>query len=392
MFLIWSLFLIQNYYSCKSKYAYLFQRNYKNNTEITEEFAKIFNNSFVLKTNSILGTLSEIEKEKYDLILTNPPYVTSGSSNLKEEIAKNLTLKNHYKINAMGVEGLFMEWIIHALKKGGKAFIVVPDGIFNRQNDKNLRRHILNNCNIDAIISLPIKTFFTTSKKTYILALTKKNSISELQTTPVFTYLVSEIGESRDINRFDIEQNDLYEAVELFNSFKGNKNKFINLNSDKRCKIQSIDKFKENIDNHWIIDKEWTEEEKVELGVAEENKIITVFDFKNLLGDITDTILNHKEDKELQEFNYDKRNNVEFKIEDIFNIEKGKSKYTKYFKIKNRNYFIFFCYTKFYFFFFSPFFIYNPMIINIFFKFINTLYFTSFVRIQVNKFVFISLK
>ena len=30
------------------------------------------------------------------------------------------------------------------------------------------------------------------------------------------------------------------------------------------CKIQSIDKFKENIDNHWIIDKEWTEEEKVE--------------------------------------------------------------------------------------------------------------------------------
>ena len=90
----------------------------------------------------------------------------------------------------MGVEGLFMEWIIHALKKGGKAFIVVPDGIFNRQNDKNLRRHILNNCNIDAIISLPIKTFFTTSKKTYILALTKKNSISELQTTPVFTYLV----------------------------------------------------------------------------------------------------------------------------------------------------------------------------------------------------------
>ena len=215
----------------KANMLIYFSEIIKDNTEITEEFAKIFNNSFVLKTNSILGTLSEIEKEKYDLILTNPPYVTSGSSNLKEEIAKNLTLKNHYKINAMGVEGLFMEWIIHALKKGGKAFIVVPDGIFNRQNDKNLRRHILNNCNIDAIISLPIKTFFTTSKKTYILALTKKNSNSELQTTPVFTYLVSEIGESRDIKQvLYFEQNDLYEAVELFNSFKGN---FINFHCFK---------------------------------------------------------------------------------------------------------------------------------------------------------------
>ena len=69
------------------------------------EFAKIFNESFILKTNSILGTLSEAEEEKYDLILTNPPYVTSGSSNLKEEIAKNTTLKNYYKINAMVLRG-----------------------------------------------------------------------------------------------------------------------------------------------------------------------------------------------------------------------------------------------------------------------------------------------
>ncbi|MFP3035324.1 MAG: class I SAM-dependent DNA methyltransferase, partial [Candidatus Tisiphia sp.] len=180
---------------------------------LTKEFAKIFNDSFILKTNSILGTLSEAEEEKYDLILTNPPYVTSGSSNIKEEIAKNITLKNYYKINAIGIEGLFMEWIIKALKKGGKAFIVIPDGIFNRQNDKKLRQYILDSCYIDAIISLPLKTFFTTQKKTYILAITKRSDISDIQTDPVFTYLVSEIGESRDIYRFDIEQDDLKEAV-----------------------------------------------------------------------------------------------------------------------------------------------------------------------------------
>lgn len=60
----------------------------KENPGITTEFAQLFNDSFLLKTNSILGTLSEPVENEYDLIVTNPPYVTSGSSNLKEEIKK----------------------------------------------------------------------------------------------------------------------------------------------------------------------------------------------------------------------------------------------------------------------------------------------------------------
>jgi type I restriction-modification system DNA methylase subunit len=138
----------------------------RKHSDITKQFAEVFNESFELKTKNILGTLRDVSYEgTIDLILTNPPYVTSGSSNLKEEIIKS-GLQNHYKINAMGVKGLFMEWIIRALKPGGKAFVVVPDGIFNRQNDKNLRQYILDECIIDGIISLPLKTFFTTPKKT----------------------------------------------------------------------------------------------------------------------------------------------------------------------------------------------------------------------------------
>ncbi|RUA27417.1 MAG: N-6 DNA methylase, partial [Bacteroidetes bacterium] len=175
----------------------------KDNPGLTKDFAQLFNESFTLKTNSILGTLADPVEEEYDLILTNPPYVTSGSSNLKEEIKKVAKLENYYKVNAMGVEGLFMEWIVKALKPSGKAFIVVPDGIFNRQNDAKLRKFLLDECFIDAIISLPEKTFFTTPKKTYILALTKKADSKEEQTDPVFTYLVSEIGETRDVYRFD---------------------------------------------------------------------------------------------------------------------------------------------------------------------------------------------
>lgn len=260
----------------------------KENPGLTESFAQLFNESFILKTNSILGTLSEPVEEKYDLILTNPPYVTSGSSNLKDEIKKDSDLVNYYKINAMGVEGLFAEWIIRALKPNGKAFVVIPDGILNRQNDKHLRKFMLDECYLDGLISLPIKTFFTTPKKTYILCITKKAKKENIQKTPVFTYLVSEMGESRDVYRFDIEQNDLQEAVTLYSFFKGNKENFSKINSDKRCKIQPIDKFKP--EDHWSIDRWWTKEEKIELEILEEEKTIDLNSFSELVKDVSETL------------------------------------------------------------------------------------------------------
>lgn len=230
----------------------------RENPDITQKFAQLFNDTFLLQTNSILGTLAKPIENKYDLILTNPPYVMSGSSNLKEEIAKQEELKKYFSISAMGIEGLFMEWIVRALKPGGRAFVVVPDGIMNRSNDKKLRDFILEQCYIDAVISLPLNTFFTTNKKTYILALTKKTPVVisgtptlEKQTAPVFTYLCSEIGETRDVYRFDINQNDLEVASDLFNMFKGAKTKF--RTDDKRCKIASIDEFYTG--SHWSVDR-----------------------------------------------------------------------------------------------------------------------------------------
>lgn len=133
----------------------------RENPSACEQFSTLFNDTFKLITQTTLGTLSVTEADKYDLILTNPPYVVSGNSNIKAEI-KASGLQHYYPVGALGIEGLFLQWIIKALKPGGKAFVVVPDGILNRSTDKDLRRHVLEECFIDAIISLPQKTFFTT--------------------------------------------------------------------------------------------------------------------------------------------------------------------------------------------------------------------------------------
>ena len=306
--------------------------------EMTDKFAILFNDTFLLQTNSILGTLAKPVHDQYDLILTNPPYVMSGSSNLKEEISKDDTLKKYFSVSAMGIEGLFMEWIIRALKPNGKAFIVVPDGIMNRSNDKKLRDFILEQCEIDAVISLPLNTFFTTNKKTYILALTKKAPVMvdgvptlQRQTSPVFTYLCSEIGETRDVYRFDIDQNDLQVASDLFNMFKGAKTSFantLNMIGDKRCKILSIDDFYNG--THWCVERWWNHEERQALGIEEESKTIGVNDFRVLLADTINTLSELDEPlAEVEKKNDEGLQFLEIPITQVFDIVRGDGKYTR---------------------------------------------------------------
>ncbi len=306
----------------------------RDNPEITVDFANMFNETFLLQTNSILGTLAQPTENAYDLILTNPPYVMSGSSNLKDEIAKQDSLKRYFSISAMGIEGLFMEWIIRALKPGGKAFVVVPDGIMNRSNDKRLRDFILEECNIDAVISLPINTFFTTNKKTYILAVTKKIpvmcdgiEVKERQTTRVFTYLCSEIGETRDVYRFDMEQNDLAEAAGLFNMFKGARDYF--KTADKRCKVVEIESFYAGA--HWSVERWWTREERIELGIEEEAESVTLEGFVELVDDIAVTLTQFEEPiRELIKKKDQPNITTIYKpLSEILEPQKGKSKYTR---------------------------------------------------------------
>jgi type I restriction enzyme M protein len=240
-------------------------------------FEELINSTFHFLSDSNLGTLKETfetEEDKPDLVLTNPPYITSGMSTIRKQIhEEGLTI---YSNSGKGVEGLCLTWIITNLKQEGAAFVILPDSVFTLSVNKPLRDEIIKKCFINCIISLPIKTFFTTQKKTYILGITKKTEESMKQDFPVFTYLVSSIGETLDINRFEIEDNDLDKAKNLFNQYKGSKIKFAT--DDPRCKIQPFSKF-EN-EKYWHIDKWWSREEKEKIGIVEKEDVLTLDEFK----------------------------------------------------------------------------------------------------------------
>lgn len=297
------------------------------NPNLNEEFSKLINATFHFLSDSNLGTLSIMpgkEEDKPDLILTNPPYITRGVKVIRKQIDDE-GFSDFYANSGKGVEGLCLKWIISSLKKGGSAFIILPDGIFVAFANEVLRNEIKKQCFINCIISLPRDTFFTTSKKTYILGITKKEDENDKQNFPVFTYLVSNIGETLDVNRFEIEENELDKAKNLFNQYKGSPETFET--DDPRCKKQPFTKFEK--EKYWIIDKWWTSEEKENLGIEEKEDVLTIEEFKeeienmkNKLGELEGVVnLSGKEKN--------KYKTKSIPITDLLDPFKGNSKYTK---------------------------------------------------------------
>lgn len=273
------------------------------NCRDAEELQKIadelLNSTFKL-SKTLLGTLDSIENNKYDLIFANPPYYQSKV--MTAEAKKT----GEYEWGGAGVEGLFLEWIVKSLNYSGVANVVLPDGIFSNLQNNTLKENILLNCYIDSIISLPKATFFTTPKKTYILTLRKKTK-KEIQENkkqgyPVFTYICNSIGEELNVNRFDTpNDNDLHEAVCKYNNYKALRNNMPDffkehLKLDKKFKEIPIEEFKSN--GNWTIENWWSDKEKIDIGLKEEKKAITIHEFQQSLEEAKKLLDNVKSDVE----------------------------------------------------------------------------------------------
>ena len=254
-----------------------------NSPEHLKAFAEgAFNQVFSL-IRSNLGTFGRVADEPYDLILTNPPYVHRGSFSLKRAI-NDEGLGRFYSAGGRGTEALALEWVVRNLKPRGTAMMVVPDGLMNQSA---ILSYITHTCIVRGIISLPVRTFYSTPKKTYILILERKQQPNS-QIEPVFTYLVSEIGESRDAKRWVLEQNDLVEATALFNQFKGSPMFFAQSVREPRCKVIPFSEFSSL--SHWLVDRLWDQEEKRNLGVGAEQSVVSDDELQSIVSDLQRTL------------------------------------------------------------------------------------------------------
>jgi type I restriction enzyme M protein len=112
------------------------------------------------------------EEEKYTLVLANPPF--AGSLDY-ENTAKDLL----QVVKTKKTELLFLALFLRLLKPGGRAAVIVPDGVlFGSSNaHKTLRKILIEEQKLDAVISLPGGVFKPyAGVSTAILLFTKTNS------------------------------------------------------------------------------------------------------------------------------------------------------------------------------------------------------------------------
>src|SRR5450756_1005452 len=134
------------------------------------------------------------EEEKYTLVLANPPF--AGSLDY-ENTAKDLL----QVVKTKKTELLFLALFIRLLKPGGRAAVIVPDGVlFGSTNaHKMLRKMLVEDQKLDAVISLPGGVFKPyAGVSTAILLFTKTNSGG---TDHVWFYDVDADGWSLDDKR-----------------------------------------------------------------------------------------------------------------------------------------------------------------------------------------------
>ena len=92
------------------------------------------------------------EKHRVNAILANPPFGGIVANNNENNFPQNYRTKES--------ADLFLILMIHLLKQGGRAGIVLPDGSLTGDGVKQrVRQKLLEECNLHTIIRLPNSVF-----------------------------------------------------------------------------------------------------------------------------------------------------------------------------------------------------------------------------------------
>ena len=109
----------------------------------------------------------------FDVLMTNPPF--AGTIEEKDILKLyNLAEKNGRWVNKIGRHILFLERSLQFIRPGGRMAIVLPQGLFNNTNAEYIRRFVIDEARILAVVGLHVNTFKPhTGTKTSVLFLKK---------------------------------------------------------------------------------------------------------------------------------------------------------------------------------------------------------------------------
>jgi len=155
----------------------------------------------IIHTNTLTENLADVqEKDRFDIVMANPPF--GGKE--RAEVQQNFPIKTGETAY------LFLEHFIKMLKAGGKCGVVIKNTFLSNTDNAsiNLRKTLLESCNLHTVLDLPGGVFAGAGVKTVVLFFEKGTA-----TRKVWFYqlnLERNLGKGNPLN-----ENDLAEFVKL---------------------------------------------------------------------------------------------------------------------------------------------------------------------------------
>ena len=89
--------------------------------------------------------------ERFDVILTNPPFGTKG--------ANQAATRDDFTIETSNKQLNFVQHVVNALKPGGRAAMVLPDNCLFEGKAGEVFEILMQDCNLHTVLRLPRGTF-----------------------------------------------------------------------------------------------------------------------------------------------------------------------------------------------------------------------------------------
>lgn len=118
---------------------------------------------------------------KANLILTNPPFGTKKGG--------GLPTRTDFTYPTSNKQLAFLQHIYRSLKPGGRAAVVLPDNVlFESGQGRDIRRDLMDKCDLHTILRLPTGIFYAQGVKTNVLFFTKQSDAAKGATQAVWIY------------------------------------------------------------------------------------------------------------------------------------------------------------------------------------------------------------
>jgi type I restriction enzyme M protein len=196
--------------------------------------------------------------ERFDMVLTNPPFGKKSSYTVLADDGSTSTEKQTYErddfwTTTSNKQLNFLQHITTLLKINGKAAVVVPDNVlFEGGSGETIRRRLLNDFNLHTVLRLPTGIFYAQGVKANVLFFDKKPASEDAHTDAVWYYDLR-TNKHFTLKRNPLTYDDLEDFIECYNP--GNREEREETERFKKYEYEElIERDKVNLDIFWLED------------------------------------------------------------------------------------------------------------------------------------------